>query len=119
MTPIDPPHAGYWSFHGFPDEVWVTLAAMRYRFKKARWKKPYEGVIEQYRQDVPQNSMHLFVLQDGRFIINHVDADNPDHGRVIEHGLNDTPLGAVVKGALAVGGAALVAGAVVSLVASE
>lgn len=116
MKPINPPHTGHWNIHGYPDEITVDIGPWRRRFKKTSWKQAYPHVVEQYREDVPRDSMHLFVRDDGTFVIDHTDADNPDHGRVVEHVLNDTPIGPVVAGVAAVGGAILVVGAIASLV---
>jgi len=84
------------------------------------FQQPYDGVIAQYREDIPQWSRHLKVKSDLTWEIYHVDEDNPDHGRLIEHGLNDTPTGRVVKtvakGALAVGVGAAVGYGVVKVV---
>jgi hypothetical protein len=98
---------GRWPFRGFPDEVCVEGRL----FRKARWKQPYDGVVEQYREAVQRKSMHLMVYADGSWAIRHSDGDNPDMGRPVEHLLNDHPVGAAVKGFVAIAGVlVLVAG---------
>lgn len=100
-TDIKPPIRGYWNYSDFPDVVWLDGDA----FRKAAIKQSYEGVIEQYREDVVQNSRHLKVLADWTWCIDHIDEDNPDRGRPIQHFFNDHPLGFVVGfGLLLVGG---------------
>jgi len=94
------PIVGPWTATGFPQRV---VAAGRI-FERARWQQPYQGVVEQYREVRDRNSAHLMVHADRTWRIDHIDEDNPDRGRVIEHGLNDTTLGKVLKG-VAVGGA--------------
>ncbi len=105
------PMQGRWSPAGFPEYVFLDGV----RFRKARWRQPYDGVVEQYRQDVPRMSAHLKVYADGRWEIDHVDEDNPDHGRPVEHFFNDHPVGKVVAVVgvvgLVVGGMAAVASA--------
>lgn len=89
------PITGRWTFGGYPDVVLVA----GHRFRRADWKQPYPDVVEQYREDVPRQSMHLMIYTDGHWAIEHVDDDNPDHGRVFEHFFNDHPVGRLLKGA--------------------
>lgn len=96
------PIVGRWTPAGFPQHV---VAAGRL-FERARWKQAYPGVVEQYREVRSQSSAHLMVQADGTWRVDHIDDDNPDRGRIIEHGLNDTTLGKVIKAA-AIGGAVL------------
>ena len=97
---------GDWNLIGFPESILVygPWDGAR-RFKRARWQKPEEGVIEQYREDVETRSMHLKVLVDGSFVIDHCDSFNPDTGAVnaIAHVMEDTPVGDFTKGAVVVG----------------
>ncbi len=116
MKRINPPYVNAWMLDGYPDVIWVTVNYVNHRFKKARWKQAYPGVVEQYRQDVPRDSMHLFVRADGMFEINHVDSDNPDHGRVVEHVMNDTPVGPIMAGAAVLGGVMLLTSAVAAMI---
>jgi len=100
-TDINPPITGYWNRRDFPDVVRLDGAV----FRKAVMKQPYDGVIEQYREDVTTNSRHLKVFANRTWCIDHVDEDNPDRGRPIQHFFNDHPLGALVGlGLLLVGG---------------
>jgi hypothetical protein len=99
---VSQPIVGHWTPTGFPQRV---VAAGRL-FERARWQQPYPGVVEQYREVRPGNSAHLMVHADRTWRIDHIDEDNPDRGRVIEHGLNDTTVGKMIKAA-AIGGAAL------------
>jgi hypothetical protein len=85
------------------------------RFNKARWKAPYDGVVEQYREAVPQNSMHLKVRADGTWILDHIDNDNPDMGREVQHFINDHPVGQFIKGAATVAAVGFLAVGVASL----
>ncbi len=99
-TWLPQPITGWWTLPDYPD---VVNAAGR-RFRRARWKQDYDGVVEQYREEVAQNSMHLKVYEDGRWVIDHVDEDNPDMGREVPHFFNDHPLGQFLKAAGAVVG---------------
>ena len=76
----------------FPDEVQVNGVP----FRRTNWKEAKPGVVEQYREAVETNSRHLLVLEDGRWIIDHVDDVNPDMGDVtapVRHFVADHPVG--------------------------
>jgi hypothetical protein len=78
-------------------------------FRQAVWREPKPGVVAQYREAVETNSRHLFVLADGRWIINHTDDVNPDMGDATapaRHFVADHPLG---QGLAAIGIAAVIA----------
>ena len=92
------PITGWWGINGYPDTVHFDGRL----FRKARWKDTYPGVAEQYREAVVRDSMHLKVYANGQWVIDHVDQDNPDMGRPIEHFFNDHPFGKFLKGAAAV-----------------
>lgn len=50
-------------------------------FLRAIWAwEFYPGVREQYREEVPTQSMHLMVRSDGSWVVNHKDSYNPDWG---------------------------------------
>lgn len=101
---IDPPITGFWNIQGYPDSVCVDGSL----FRKAVMQQPYDGVVAQYREDVAQNSRHMKVMSDRTWRIDHVDEDNPDRGRWLEHFFNDHPLGALAAlGLCVVGGAVL------------
>jgi|GEM_PF-1947220 len=85
--------SGHWPLNSFPDEVLVSGRL----FRKAQWRQPYDGVVEQYREAALQNSAHMKVYGNGVWVIDHVDEDNPDLGRPIEHFFNDHPLGKAIK----------------------
>jgi hypothetical protein len=97
---INPPITGYWNRRDFPDVVRITGAV----FRKAVMRQSYDGVVEQYREDVAKNSRHLKVLKNGTWVIDHVDLDNPDRGRPVQHFFNDHPLGPLAALVLLVGG---------------
>lgn len=96
---IDPPHWGWWPYNEFPEVV--NVGGRRYR--KAILKQAYDDVVEQYREDVEKNSRHLKVHGNGTFSIDHIDEDNPDRGRPVQHFFNDHPLGALAALGLLVG----------------
>lgn len=74
MTPISTLQ-GHWPFRDYPQLVRL----MGRTFRRAIWAwEFYPGVREQYREDVPTQSMHLTVQQDGVWKINHKDSYNPD-----------------------------------------
>ena len=58
-------------------------------FTRAGWYWPYPNVKAQYRENRPQNAMHLFVMLDGTWMVPHVDAENPDLGSPMRHLLED------------------------------
>lgn len=107
MYPVDPPIVGPWPFDGFPEAV--EIDGIRF-FKTAR-KQTYEDCVEQYRQDSKRDSMHLLVMNDGSFLIDHVDEFNPDQGYPVRHFLVDHPKGVATAvmgaGALGVIGSAI------------
>lgn len=92
-----------WPFRGLPEVVRLHDRV----FRKAKFKQPYDGVVEQYREAVATNSWHLSVRGDGTYRVDHADGDNPDMGRPVEHLLNDHPAGEAIKAAVAIGGFAL------------
>lgn len=110
MRKVDPPMIEKWELPEgeFPDVI--TIDGMT--FHRAIRKQGYEGVIEQYREAVSRNSAHLFVTNDGRWIIDHIDEYNPDMGHPLRHFIVDHPRGGSVViaglGALGVAGSVLV-----------
>ena len=93
MYPLNPPIYGDWSIaSGFPDVIEIDGK----KFHKAIRTQPYEGCIEQYREAVPKESMHLLVLDDGHWLIDHVDDYNPDMGHPVRHFFKDHPIGRVL-----------------------
>lgn len=85
VVPVVPPMKGRWPFAGFPDVVSV----MGGTFRKARWSWPRPGVVMQYREAVPSNSRHLFVLKSGAYVVSHKDEVNPDLASPAEHFIRD------------------------------
>lgn len=106
------PVSDNWPLPNFPDEIWLGDRL----FRKAQWQQDYVGVVEQYREAVARNSAHMKVYANGVWVIDHIDEDNPDMGRPVEHFFNDHPLGQFLKVvgsvALVVGGVALAGAAV-------
>ena len=93
--PLAPVLEGPWTLPNFPERI-VLLGRS---FRRAGWRQPYEGVVEQYREENVRNSMHLKIFSDGRWVVDHIDEDNPDLGRPIEHFFNDHPVGRFAKAA--------------------
>ena len=96
--PVSPALTGPWTLPNFPERVIVNGRS----FRKAWWQQPYDGVLEQYREEQARNSMHLKVRSDGTWTVDHIDEDNPDLGRPIEHFFSDHPVGKFLKVALPV-----------------
>jgi hypothetical protein len=94
---------GWWTLPNFPERVTMNARS----FRKAWWRQPYDGVVEQYREEQTRNSMHLKVYGDGRWVVDHIDEDNPDLGRPVEHFFSDHPVGKFIKVAAPVAGVAL------------
>jgi hypothetical protein len=88
-----------WTLPAFPERITLNGRS----FRKAWWRQPYDGVVEQYREEQARNSMHLKVRNDGTWIVDHIDEDNPDLGRPIEHFFSDHPVGKFLKVAVPVG----------------
>lgn len=106
--PIEPAITGTWPFGDvFPPTVQLGDRT----FQIATWAWPlYSGVVQQYREAVPTNAMHLLVFRDGSFEIGHLDEANPDRGLVLQHAALDAPLGTAIACALAGFGLGLVGG---------
>ena len=96
---------GVWRCDGFPDEV--CLAGRR--FRKARLKVSEEGVSEQYRECVAQNSYHVKVYENGVWVFDHIDKFNPDVGllNAAFHFFVDVPAGREIAAGAAVAGLGL------------
>jgi hypothetical protein len=74
---ISPVIVGRWPpSWGFPERVRIRGLV----FRRARWTKPYAGVVAQYREETDHDAMHLKVRADGHYVIDHVDEANPDRG---------------------------------------
>lgn len=84
---------GPWTLPNFPERIVLHGRS----FRRAGWRQSYDGVVEQYREESVRNSMHLKVFTGGRWIVDHVDEDNPDLGRPLQHFFNDHPVGKFVK----------------------
>lgn len=107
FAPLPEKLAGDWPFSDYPERVDLLGKSFT---RSRKWAFPYAGVVAQYREDVDRHSMHLMVLADGSFEVDHVDDANPERGHVLEHALKDvsnTTGGALV---ILAGGAAVVAG---------
>lgn len=109
MYPVEPAERGLWPYSDFPDAVEIDGNV----FVKAIRKQPYAGVIEQYRQETPEDSAHLMVLESGIWVIDHVDEYNPDLGHPVKHFMVDHPIGRVLTytaGGVVAMGLAIIAG---------
>lgn len=100
---------GAWTF-GTPERVTISGRS----FRRARWRAYRVGVVDQYREEVPAGSLHLLVLADGSYRIDHRDDFNPDgaDGSPLRHLVSDfipSRAGIMVLGGLVVAGVALVA----------
>lgn len=82
---VSPPLSGVWPFVGHPPRVQIS----KMHFDRSGWTFPRRGVVAQYRERVPVNSKHLFVLENGRFVVPHMDEENPDLGSAIGHFVKD------------------------------
>jgi hypothetical protein len=101
LAKLEQPLRGRWTFRGFPPAV----SLLGRPFTRAKWQAPRAGVVAQYREDVDRYSLHLYVLEDGTWIIDHSDDANPDRGLVLEHTFRDvihTPVGALALVAVVV-----------------
>lgn len=78
---LSPALRGKWPSTDLP----LTITVHGRPFRKAEWAWPYPGVRAQYRETNPQGSMHLFVLEDGTWIVPHIDEENPDLGNPLTH----------------------------------
>jgi len=97
---IDPPLEGIWK--GIWPEPLPSVVNLRGRtFRRARLAEPSPGILAQYREHRARDSMHLYVLEDGTWSIDHVDAFNPDVGPLaaVRHFFADHPLGGIFSGA--------------------
>lgn len=83
---IEPAEKGPWPLDGCPAEV--SVKGRKFKRSKNTWAK--KGVVAQYREDVPRNSMHMCVLRNRTYIIDHTDDANPDHpGQLMAHFIED------------------------------
>jgi len=90
MYKIEPPLLGPWEYGlEFPGSFELEGKT----FERAIRAQGYDGVIAQYREAVPRDSAHLLVLDDGNWIIDHVDEYNPDRGHPVRHWIVDHPAG--------------------------
>lgn len=82
---ISPPLTGRWPYVGFPPRVTMLGG----EFHLAKWKWPKQGIAAQYREAIPSNSRHLYVLRNGQYIVSHRDEVNPDMGNPSQHFIRD------------------------------
>jgi hypothetical protein len=75
------PLTGRWPYTTLPARIHLAGKL----FKKARFLKQKPGVVGQYREAVAANSMHLYVLHDGTYLVTHLDEANPDMGAALAH----------------------------------
>jgi hypothetical protein len=100
---------GAWPFTGTPDQVQVSGRT----FQLATWRFFRSGVTAQYRETVPTSSLHILLLDDGSYVVDHQDDFNPDgpQGSPLQHLVKDfipSRMGFFVIGGLALAGLALV-----------
>jgi hypothetical protein len=86
FTMLPEPLRGAWTFPGFPKRV--ELGGRTF-VRSDHWAAPLPGVAKQYREDVARQAMHLYVLDDGTWKIDHIDEANPEKGLVLEHAFRD------------------------------
>jgi hypothetical protein len=79
------PLKGPWPYTTLPAQVRLNGKL----FKKARFSTMKTGVVGQYREAVSTNSMHLYVMANGTYLVTHLDEANPDMGRALEHLFKD------------------------------
>ena len=110
MKRIEPAIIEKWELPSGEFPEFIEIAGTM--FQRSVRSQPYEGVIEQYREMVPRDSMHLLVMQDGEFCIDHIDEYNPDMGYPLRHLIVDHPQGVAMVvagvGTLGVLGSAMV-----------
>lgn len=84
--------AGRWEHDGFPPVVRIGGREYR-RADLAAERRP--NVVAQYRENRRRHARHLFVLDDGTYRVDHVDAWNPHAGPLaaVLHFFVDHPLG--------------------------
>ena len=91
--PLKNPLRGVWPYQGFPKVVSLSGG----RFVRAKWKRKSRGVNAQYREAVERHAMHLKVLKNGTYVIDHRDSYNPDQGHPVAHFFTDTEEGCALK----------------------
>ncbi len=115
MARFFPPITGRWPFADYPELV--AHDGVTYRLEQF-WTLDEPGVVAQYRAVDCENARHLKVRSDGSFFIDHTDDYNPACGpaHAAGHGIHDTNFGkllaAFAVGALVIGGAVVVVGAI-------
>lgn len=67
------PVRGLWPVAGRPSVVNLNGR----RFLRSSGITKHTGTVAHYREDVPRNSAHLYLLSDGTYLINHLDEVNP------------------------------------------
>lgn len=84
-TALKPALRGKWPGSDLPP----TITVNGHHFRRAGWHWPYPGVRAQYREAVVRGSRHLFVLENGTWVVPHIDAENPDLGNPAKHFVED------------------------------
>lgn len=74
------PLHGRWIARGYPEVVSIRIDGHEVAFRKTAWAHSKPGVIAQYREMREHDSLHLSVLSNGSFVIDHIDCFNPDYG---------------------------------------
>jgi hypothetical protein len=60
-------------------------------FRQTSLALPVAGAVGHYREAVPFQSAHLVILDDGTYLIDHIDEANPDMGQAAAHAALDAP----------------------------
>lgn len=79
LVRLERPIRAAWPARGLPQVVYLDGV----RFVRSRGiGRP--GVVAHYRQDRPRDCAHAYVLDDGTYLIDHVDRWNP-HQHLVRH----------------------------------
>ncbi len=97
---LENPVRGAWVLPDLPEAIFV--GGFPSVFDRTPWAMPHLGVVAHYRERVAYNSAHLFVLENGRFEITHLDEVHPATD-LVEHAIRDFDAGDWIKLGLGVG----------------
>lgn len=83
LVRLERPFRAPWPAQGLPPVVY--LDGVRF-VRSTGIDRP--GVVAHYRQDVPRDCAHAYVMDDGTYMIDHVDRWNP-HPHFLRHLIAD------------------------------
>jgi hypothetical protein len=83
LVRLERPFRAPWPAQGLPPAVY--LGGVRF-VRSTGIGRP--GVVAHYRQDVPRDCAHAYVMDDGTYMIDHVDRWNP-HPHFLRHLIAD------------------------------